>query len=580
MYTQLACRVHKPVYFPGSPSSVFSQPLISHVARVSITSPTKTGAVGDPSYLFIPNATYEDPETRKKCATDPDVQAKVARLSATLSTTMGILSCLVTGWWGSFCDRYGRRVGLVASIVGLLLTELVFIITANFVDYLPGNYWFLLTGFVIEGLLGSMPAGFAANHAYVADTTDPPSRSRMFSLALGLIFVGFAVGPLIGGVTIRMTGSTLSVFYLAATLHSIYILLLVFVLPESLTKVRAHNARLRHKAEKEMNMGASTGSRILKDVTRFLDAMAVLRPRDTIDGNPLRRHKKDWSLFLVAICYATSTSVVSMLPFVLQYGVATFAWSSETANYYVASGGVSRALVLVVLVPLTIKYLKGSKAGHTDTVRDLDEPHQETPFNSSHTDSRSRSRSQQSLIRKLSSTPTQSFKVDVILARGALAIEICGYLLMAATTSEVLFVIGTIMGSASVAVPPICQAVAVEIYSSADTTGMGTDVRRGQGEVGRLFGAMSVLQALATQIIGPAVYGFVYSRTVATFPQAIMLVSASSFTVASILLALVKVPSGGPVLGRDTEDGEGVDDGESEGVRGLLVNVAEGRVVS
>lgn len=59
-----------------------------------------------------------------------------------------------------------------------------------------------------------------------------------------------------------------------------------------------------------------------------------------------------------------------------------------------------------------------------------------------------------------------------------------------------------------------------------------------------------------------------------------MLVSASSFTVASVLLALVKVPSGGPVLGRDTEDGEGVDDGESEGVRGLLVNVAGGRVVS
>lgn len=56
-----------------------------------------------------------------------------------------------------------------------------------------------------------------------------------------------------------------------------------------------------------------------------------------------------------------------------------------------------------------------------------------------------------------------------------------------------------------------------------------------------------------------------------------MLVSASSFTVASVLLALVKVPS---VLGRDTEDGEGVDDGESEGVRGLLVNVAGGRVVS
>jgi len=139
-------------------------------------------------------------------------------------------------------------------------------------------------------------------------------RSRMFSLALGLIFAGFAVGPLIGGVTIRMTGSTLSVFYLAATLHFIYALLLIFILPESLTKVRARNTRLRHKAEKEMNMNASTRSRILKGATRFLDALAVLRPRDTIDGNPLKHHKKDWSLFLVAICYATSTSVVVSVP--------------------------------------------------------------------------------------------------------------------------------------------------------------------------------------------------------------------------------------------------------------------------
>lgn len=151
-----------------------------------------------------------------------------------------------------------------------------------------------------------------------------------------------------------------------------------------------------------------------------------------------------------------------------------------------------------VTFAVTIKYLKRSKAAPTNTMRSLDEPDQETPFISSHFPSRSRSRSRRPLIRKLTSTPTQSFKVDVILARCALAIEICGYLLMAATTSEVLFVIGTIVGSISVAVPPICQAVAVEIYTSAHTTRMGTDVGRGQGEVGRLFGAMSVLQALAS----------------------------------------------------------------------------------
>jgi len=57
-----------------------------------------------------------------------------------------------------------------------------------------------------------------------------------------------------------------------------------------------------------------------------------------------------------------------------------------------------------------------------------------------------------------------------------------------------------------------------------------------------------------------------------------MLVSAFSFTVASVLLALVKIPVPFPV--QDTEDGEGIDDGESEGVRRLLVDVAGGRVVS
>ena len=142
-------------------------------------------------------------------------------------------------------------------------------------------------------------------------------RSRMFSLVLGLIFVGMAVGPLIGGITIHITGSTLSVFYLAATLHFIYIFFLILVLPESLTKVRGRNARLRHKLETEMNMNARAGSRIVKEIARFMNALTVLLPRDTVDGNPLKRHKKNWDLFLLAVCYAMSTSVIVGVPCVL-----------------------------------------------------------------------------------------------------------------------------------------------------------------------------------------------------------------------------------------------------------------------
>lgn len=235
---------------------------------------------------------------------------------------------------------------------------------------------------------------------------------------------------------------------------------------------------------------------------------------------------------------------------------------------------------------VAIKYLKGSKAAPTDALSAPDESHQETPLSPG---------SQQPLMRQpsLTSTSAHSFKIDVILARCALAIEVCAYIFMATTKSGVLFVIGTIFGSASVAVPPICQATAVEIYSSRTGNGAGG----GQGEVGRLFGAMSVVQAMTsvrflialldadnwnsrTQIIGPALYGFVYSHTVATFPQAIMLVAAFNFTVAFVLLSFVKVPvptSGGPIADRDTEE-EGR--GNEETREGPLVDIDERRVVS
>lgn len=40
------------------------------------------------------------------------------------------------------------------SMLGLLINDLTFIVTAFFLDHLPGGYWFLMVGFILEGLLG------------------------------------------------------------------------------------------------------------------------------------------------------------------------------------------------------------------------------------------------------------------------------------------------------------------------------------------------------------------------------------------------------------------------------------------
>ena len=48
---------------------------------------------------------------------------------------------------------------------------------------------------------------------------------------------------------------------------------------------------------------------------------------------------------------------------------------------------------------------------------------------------------------------------------------------------------------------------------------------------------------LSLQIVGPALYGFVYARTVATFPRAIFFFTVATIVISLFLLLLVRLPS-------------------------------------
>ncbi|KAF9246164.1 major facilitator superfamily domain-containing protein [Melanogaster broomeanus] len=518
MYTSLACRVHMPEIV----SSGLSSPYPWSTTNAADILPLPHGLDGNGDTMVD--------HSPQKCASDPVVQAVVARLTAVLTTTMGILSCLTAGWWGSLSDRYGRRRVIAVSMFGLLVTDITFIITAYFVDVLPGGYWFLLVGFVIEGLCGSMPAGVAADHAYLADTTEPSTRSRYFSLSLGFMFTGVAVGPIIGGILIRLTGNTLSVFYLATALHAIYTLLAFFVLPESLTRARARGAHLRHNKEMANRVDSGRALRVYKGATNFLTPLIVLLPERILDGNPLKRSRRDWSLFLIAASYGLNTTVFGSINYKFQYAAAIFKWTPEISSYYVSSVGTVRALFLAVLLPLIIKYLYPTSVQLPSTP---DEPLRGSIGLSPARGSRSHSRSPHpDSATHRSPTPSHSPTFDLALARVSLVLELISFLIMAVAATGALFTFGTMIGSFGAGFSPAVQALALEIYA-----------KRGRGE-GKLFGALSVIQSLGSQIIGPALYGFVYFNTVATFPAAIMVVSVLTSMLAFVLLAFVRIPSG------------------------------------
>lgn len=66
----------------------------------------------------------EDPRNLPSqiCLSDPAVQAGAARLQTIMTTTMGTLSALTTGWWGRLGERVGRTRVLAAAIGGMFLT--------------------------------------------------------------------------------------------------------------------------------------------------------------------------------------------------------------------------------------------------------------------------------------------------------------------------------------------------------------------------------------------------------------------------------------------------------------------------
>ncbi|KAF9218282.1 MFS general substrate transporter [Gyrodon lividus] len=566
MYTSLACRTHRPEYISNDLSKSLTyqwshdEPA-THAADTPVPHgpDDNSGVIVNLPSVFLPDTSYSSPledtqyeydsDTRQKCASDPVVQAVVARLSAVLLTTMGILSCLTTGWWGSFSDRYGRRFVIAVSMFGLLVTDITYIITAYFVDVLPGGYWFLIVGFFIEGLCGSMSAGVAANHAYLADTTDSSTRSRYFSLSLGLMFTGVAVGPIVGGILMRLTGTTLSVFYLATVLHTIYALLAIFVLPESLTRARARCARLRHKKEKANGVNNGRALRVFKGATNFLTPLAVLLPERILDGNPLKRPKGDWSLFFTAVGYGLNTTILGSLSYKFQYAAATFKWTPEITSYYVSSVGAVRAVFLAVLLPFVIKYMKPAPVQLPLTPGEpLRGSIGLSSTRRSHSHSSSCSPRPGSSIHR-SPSPSHSPTFDLALARISLALDVISFIIMTIATTGALFTFGTAIGSFGSGFSPAAQALAFEIYSKRGG--------QGRGEAGRLFGALSVLQALGSQIIGPAMYGFVYFNTVATFPQALLVTSVLTTSLALVLLAFVRIPSG--LTGSDHIAGSGDD---------------------
>nr|CAG8600311.1 1677_t:CDS:2 [Entrophospora candida] len=166
---------------------------------------------------------------------DPDVRnCRIPEVQSMASTYLMIyqMSLFIADYKGRI---FIFRISIFGTIFAFLITILV------------GNYWriigikLMFIGAIVEGLCGGIIAINTACHAYTSDCISPENRSLSFGLMNAFAFGGMTVGPTLGGLIIKKTGSVLSIFYIAMFAQSIFLLFVIFILPESLSSESRRN---------------------------------------------------------------------------------------------------------------------------------------------------------------------------------------------------------------------------------------------------------------------------------------------------------------------------------------------------
>ncbi|KDQ61041.1 hypothetical protein JAAARDRAFT_32037 [Jaapia argillacea MUCL 33604] len=574
LYTQLACKVHRPEYSTDHGAGVFVPTSLSHSSSSPsswLTGPpswstldpfwnAQTGDMDDVvsvSFIQPTNGTDTPRDDKNLCATDPVVQAAVAELNAVFTTTMGILGFTTTAYWGSLSDRYGRTFVLKLTSFGLLFQAVNFVLVAWYSEWLPGGYWWVLLGGIVEGFSGGITTAAAAVHAYMADCCEPGTRSRVFSLQLGLLFLGMALGPTLASLLIKYTQNLLSIFYLTLVIDVCYVIFIWGVVPESLTRGRMEGSRQKYddlvkggsNREGEDGQVVSVWERVVgrgKSLRVFSPLSILVPPK--MEG---KGRKRDWNLTLAVASLGLVFSIIGSFTYKFQYASATFGWTSEELGYWLSLVGAARAIHLTVVLPVLISFFK-PKPPPIALPTSPSEPLHSSP-----------SRSPSPPTKPPTPTHLNSPAFDLTIARISLIVDIIAYTLMPLAPSPTLFTLAAILGSFGAGFGPAVQSLSLELFLRREDGG---------GESGRLFGAISVVQVMCSQVLSPAIFGLVYMKTVATFPKAIFFMSAGVVVFAFVLFSLIRLP-------KESEDGRFLE-GEEEGGEGGMCGGEESAVES
>ncbi|GLB40410.1 putative major facilitator superfamily protein [Lyophyllum shimeji] len=426
----------------------------------------------------------------------PEVQARAARIQASVTTLMNALSAITTGYWSRLGDVRGRKIVLALFLLGAMAMESIYLLVMG-PESIFGRHAekLILVGPIMEGLIGGLSAFNGVVHAYTSDCTPHGSRSKIFSTIQGIVFVGLAVGPWVSGFVLpeSRTLEVSDAFSLSIGLLATTLFYLVVICPESRQPME-HEEEIFNRQpplfERSPVLAIRQYTRSMISALIIPVTMFAPRPRPG-------RSRRNYNLTLLGAAlflYIISTAVYSSK---YMYAQHVYSWTAAQLGYYMSLLWVSRAFNLLVFLPIVISYLK-PKTPQTEGA----------PPDAKHL--------------------AAEMKFDKRLAQASLAVDCIADTLvaLAPTSSQITFIAVSCLSSFTSGGNPALHSLGAVCLHAC---GYGS-------EVGALFGGIAVLSAVA-HIISPYIFAVTYAGTVAYFPKAIFVLAAGILACVVTLLS-------------------------------------------
>ncbi|CAG8668226.1 2180_t:CDS:2, partial [Racocetra persica] len=258
-----------------------------------------------------------------------EVQSMASKFLAMLNLCSAIPAIFRAGPYGSLSDRRGRRIVLLLPTIGAVISTIINILVGTY--YKSLSLYFLVVSPLIDGITGGFLPVKAAFYAYATDCTPIERRNIVFSRLQSAIFIGFAIGPLLGGIILKFTDNLLSGFYVNLTIYIAFCIFVIFILPESLSKETSDKNILQQKHMKDALKRKSKHFIWIWHIIDMFKPLLLFLPRKTriqSDNNATIQQLSEARKTVTSIAFMGSQTLFFL------YTAKKFSWTAVEQGYF------------------------------------------------------------------------------------------------------------------------------------------------------------------------------------------------------------------------------------------------------